>query len=109
MHCIAFAAIAALLIAALCALQRALERIAASHNSIMRHAVRCAMLVCSAALQPNVLRVEVPLRPSMPSQQQPLWDSPLSLNDAVTQQIPMLSSAPIETEAGERFRVDVYP
>ena len=24
-------------------------------------------------------------------------------------QIPMLSSAPIETEAGERFRVDVYP
>lgn len=86
-----------------------MERIAASHNSIMRHAVRCAMLVCSAALQPNVLRVEVPLRPSTPSQQQPSWDSPLSLNDAVTQQIPMLSSAPIETEAGERFRVDVYP
>ena len=74
--------------------------------------LRCAItLICSAAaLQPkSVLRVEVPLRPSTPSQQQPLWDSPLSLNDAVTQQIPMLSSAPIETEAGERFRVDVYP
>ncbi len=75
-------------------------------------AMRCAItLICStAALQPkSVLRVEVPLRPSTPSQQQPLWDSPLSANDALTQTIPMLSSAPIETEAGERFRVDVYP
>ena len=74
--------------------------------------MRCAIaLICSAAaLQPkSVLRVEVPLRPSTPSQQQPLWDSPLAANDALTQTIPMLSSAPIETEAGERLRVDVYP
>ena len=73
--------------------------------------MRCAItLICSAAaLQPSVTRVEVNLRPSTPSQQQPLWDSPLSANDALTQTIPMLSSAPIETEAGERFRVDVYP
>ena len=75
--------------------------------------MRCAIitLICAAAaLQPkSVLRVEVPLRPSTPSQQQPLWDSPLAANDALTQTIPMLSSAPIETEAGERFRVDVYP
>ena len=78
--------------------------------------VRCAVILsvstastASTALQPSVFRCEVPLRPSTPSQQQPLWDSPLSANDALTQTIPMLSSAPIETEAGERFRVDVYP
>ena len=74
----------------------------------MRSAI--LLIYSASALQPpSVFRCEVPLRPSTPSQQQPLWDSPLSANDALTQTIPMLSSAPIETEAGERFRVDVYP
>ena len=73
--------------------------------------MRCAIaLICTSAtaLQPN--RCCASRCCSGPARRrQPLWDSPLSLNDAVTQQIPMLSSSPIETEAGERFRVDVYP
>ena len=55
-----------------------------------------------------MIRFEAPLRAGR-SSGPPLWDSPLSFNDALSADAPLLSSDEIVVDGGETFRVDVYP